>query len=94
MVKLEKHSFFVISHMLIIILFAFVYYLTFIYDSKTFNIHKNDEDINYLDFLYFSLVTQTTVGYGGIIPTRNISRLLNFIQLLTIYGIVAITIFI
>jgi len=94
MIKLKKHNFFILSHMFIILLFASIYYSIFIYDNNSFNIYKNEEDVNYFDFLHFSLVTQTTVGYGDVMPIKNISRIMNFIQLLTIYGIVSITILI
>jgi hypothetical protein len=94
MVKLEKHNFFIFSHMIFILLFSLIYYLIYLYDNNTFSIHKKDENISFMDFLYFSLVTQTTVGYGGIIPTKNITRMINLVQLLTIYGVIAITIFI
>jgi len=38
---------------------------------------------------YFSLVTQTTVGYGDMVSHTRISRIINILQLLTIYGVLA-----
>tara|TARA_Y100000780_G_C13694897_1_gene421143 strand:+ start:5532 stop:5873 length:342 start_codon:yes stop_codon:yes gene_type:complete len=46
-----------------------------------------DVGLSFWDCLYFSLVTQTTVGYGDIVMTHNFTRIINFIQLLTIYGV-------
>ena len=40
---------------------------------------------------YFSLVTQTTVGYGDMVEHTRISRIINILQLLTIYGVLAIS---
>jgi hypothetical protein len=37
----------------------------------------------YLDFVYFSAMTQTTVGYGDIVPNSTFTRLLAAIQVLT-----------
>jgi len=40
---------------------------------------------------YFSLVTQTTVGYGDMVSHTRISRIINVLQLLTIYGVLAVS---
>ena len=41
----------------------------------------------YLDFLYFSTITQSTVGYGDILPNSSAVRLVVMIQILAAYGI-------
>jgi hypothetical protein len=43
---------------------------------------------NYLDFLYFSTITQTTVGYGDILPNSTIVRMCVTAQILLGYFIV------
>ena len=43
---------------------------------------------NYLDFLYFSTITQTTVGYGDILPNSTIVRMCVTAQILIGYFIV------
>ena len=45
------------------------------------------------DCFYFSLVTQTTVGYGDIIPHTRFMRIINIFQMFSIYGIIATSIF-
>ena len=40
----------------------------------------------FFDFLYFSMVTQTTVGYGDISPTSRLARGIAMVQLLLVYA--------
>ena len=42
----------------------------------------------YLDFLYFSAITQTTVGYGDILPNKTSVRMLVVIQILVGYFVI------
>lgn len=44
------------------------------------NFHK--EHLNYFDFLYFSIITATTTGYGDIVPNSTMIRVLVSIQIL------------
>ena len=46
----------------------------------------------YLDFLYFSVITQTTVGYGDILPNRTLIRC--FVVIQVIVGLVLLGIII
>ena len=73
--------------MLIIIAFAVVYYLLGFSSPTIFSAtHK----VNFLDHLYFSFVTATTIGYGDIIPVgfgKALVALEGIISLL-IYGVV------
>lgn len=40
----------------------------------------------FFDFLYFSMVTQTTVGYGDIVPISRFARGFAMVQLLLVYA--------
>ena len=51
---------------------------------------KDPAPLGLFDAVFFSLVTQTTVGYGTVVPTTFPSKVVNFVQLLTIYGILAV----
>lgn len=74
------------SHLILISIFSLIYYLLYYYDETSFtNTLKNKKTMTYFDFLYFSLTTQTTVGYGDIHPTTHLSRTFNMIQLLFVY---------
>ncbi|MGA3286138.1 MAG: potassium channel family protein [Bacteroidota bacterium] len=42
----------------------------------------NPDVWSFWDFLYFSTITQTTVGYGDILPNRTLVRILVMLQLL------------
>jgi len=46
---------------------------------------------SFAESFYFSLVTQTTVGYGDMVAHTRMSRLINILQLLTIYGVLAVS---
>ena len=46
---------------------------------------------SFAESFYFSLVTQTTVGYGDMVSHTRISRIINVLQLLTIYGDLAVS---
>ena len=46
---------------------------------------------SFYDCFYFSLVTQTTVGYGDLIPRTRVMRGISICQLLTIYGVLALS---
>lgn len=75
---------FFVNHIALILLFTILYYLS----SKFYPDKDENNDFSLLDSFHFSLVTQTTVGYGAKTPTTLVSKIINIIQLLTIYGIV------
>ncbi len=51
-------------------------------------IYHNLEGWSYADSLYFSTTTLTTVGYGDLTPTRDISKLFTVVFILTGVGII------
>ena len=48
--------------------------------------------LSLFDAFYFTLVTQTTVGYGSIRPPTILSQVVNIFQLLSIYKVVELAI--
>ena len=75
-----------------IILFAILYWAGH-YAWEYYEIHhrKNKKykpiDFTPFDAIYFSLVTQTTVGYGDFTPGNQVTRIINMFQLIAIYGV-------
>jgi len=53
--------------------------------EETDNRASNIKKFTFLECMHFSLVTQSTVGYGAIIPNGNISTIINSMQILSIY---------
>lgn len=73
--KNTKLRFFIIN-LFCILFFSLIYYIE---DKISFN------EKTFMEYVYFSLVTQTTVGYGDIVPRKNgFMRLISCFQLMTI----------
>jgi hypothetical protein len=74
-----KHRF--IIYLSLLILFSIIYY----YLGKDALQFKGKEGIlnSYLDCLHFSIITQTTVGYGHVYPNTTVSKMLVNIQCLS-----------
>ena len=71
-----------------VLLFSILYYLSSNYLEKTGFVDtyykRKSEAMSYFDCLHFSLVTQTTVGYGRFEAYGTISRIINVFQLISI----------
>ena len=90
--KLENNVKFMLRHLTVVFVFTILYFLSeklLIYEGEK---DKIKEPMTLLDCFYFSLVTQTTVGYGRIYPINTYSRIINIFQLLSIYGVFVIEI--
>ena len=73
---------FFIINLLCILFFSLIYYLEDV-------IYFNEKTL--LDYFYFSLVTQTTVGYGDITPREEgLMKFISFFQLMSILLILSI----
>ena len=74
-----KHKF--IIYISLLLIFSLIYYSL----DKGELQFKNKEDLlnTYLDCLHFSIITQTTVGYGHVYPTTNISKMIVNLQCLS-----------
>ncbi len=75
----KMHKFFL--HIILIIIFSVLYYLTQIYEK---NINSYFESISFYECFYFSIVTQSTIGYGHIFPNNKIMKNLAILQMLFI----------
>jgi hypothetical protein len=98
----ERHKKLFIQHFLLIFLFASLYYFAHLYiidfikeDGGLINPNKknNKTSITFFDCFRFSLVTQTTVGYGSLVPTHILTDIINILQLLTLYSVIILSFF-
>jgi len=86
-IKGFKAIFFVIIGLIgLVIFFGIKYYTIYSYNSKNFYILTENLNIksgaNLFDFIYFSFITITTVGYGDIIPINPMAKFLTIIEVL------------
>ena len=84
----DKHINFIYRYSLSIIIFAFLYYFSHYYIEKNMNSAFNSDtdkdnyqDYSFWQFLYFSLGTQSFIGYGDFVPTNYISKMLTALQI-------------
>lgn len=96
-VKLIKSAFaFFILYSLNIIVFAAVYKnIDFLSTVMQFEIHGKERHLSFVEAVYFSLVTVSTLGFGDIIPLTNAMRFIVGLQsffgtLLFFFGVHAI----
>ncbi len=60
-------------------------------ESQLATFASPDPDVwSFWDFLYFSTITQTTVGYGDILPNRTLVRTLVMLQLIISSGLLIV----
>lgn len=85
MIKLNKNKFsFYKLYFLVLIIFSLIYWLlgtseNFNFDKKTNN---NSDSLTFINSLYFSFITQSTIGYGDITPKSELMRIIVMCQLI------------
>lgn len=80
--KVERKLF--LYNIICILIFAFLYYVS----DK---ILTYEDKINIINSIYFSTVTQTTLGFGDIVPTHEITKILVSLQCLAVLSIMYLT---
>jgi inward rectifier potassium channel len=65
------------AYLIIVLIFGIIFY---IFDSLSLNIKDPDKPLSFFDYLYFSLVTFSTIGYGEIIPTGLAGKIIIVIE--------------
>ena len=71
-------------YLLFVIVFASLYsIIDYISLAPHFSIQGELRDINFLEAIYFSLITFSTVGYGDMTPVSHAARIIVTIQVLT-----------
>lgn len=85
-----------INQMILVVVFAILYYVGHKIGLH-YKFHKDvdssirHEPFSFFDAFRFSLVTQTTVGYGAEAPQTIITKVINVMQLLSIYSVVIVS---
>jgi hypothetical protein len=80
---------YMVRHLFIVFLFATSYYLT----SHYIDSDPKRDALSPLDCFYYSLATQTTVGYGDISAKTPAMKVATILQLMTIYGVFVVELF-
>lgn len=76
--------YFIQHHIILIIIFSLIYQGLSIIDPRSFT-----KVLSLFDSLYFSITTQTTVGYGDITPNTMFARLTTMIHMICMAGILS-----
>ena len=97
---LSKTKHFVLFNFISVFAFGLIYYvLQFIddepfHDNRVFQVQTGlrAKHFSIVECMHFSLVTQSTIGYGGMIPITRACVIINSLQLITIFWITATSI--
>lgn len=79
-----KYFTFIGKHVLFIIVFTGIYY--WLSQQSTYHFGR---PLPLLDSLYFSMITQTTIGYGDIVPISDTAKIICMGQMLTLAGLIS-----
>jgi hypothetical protein len=80
---------YMLHHLSVVFLFAISYYIV----SNYIDSDPKREPLSPIDCFYFSLSTQTTVGYGDIYAKTLAMKVITIMQLLSIYGVFVFELF-
>jgi len=75
---------FIGNHILFILLFTGIYH--WISNQSTDHFGR---PLSVFDSLYFSMITQTTIGYGDIVPISQIAKIICMAQMLSLAGLLS-----
>ena len=70
-------------YLLVLICFTLIYWLLGTSENFIFNkaSNNNSDSLTFLNALYFSFITQSTIGYGDISPKTKLMRIIVMCQL-------------
>lgn len=98
LIMVKKGRVFLWLNFVAVAMFGIIYYVLQFVDEDMFASNKavgeqKGDKLRYsiADCMHFSLVTQTTIGYGGTIPYSALCVFVNSLQLISIMVITAIT---
>lgn len=80
-----KHIEFMYRHIASIFIFAILYYMAHHYlEGQGYQYKDPHKNYGFWDFVYFSLGTQSTIGFGEAYPTHTITKFIAAAQLLSV----------
>ena len=84
-VNIVRHSRneFLKIHVLIIVVYSLIYY--YLAHTEKFGTEEDDSFKTYTDSLYYTIVTQFTIGYGDITPKTRLFKMLCCSQILVAF---------
>lgn len=81
----KKLGQFLFRHIASIFIFATLYYMAHHYlEGHGYEYKDPHASYTYWDFVYFSLGTQSTIGFGEAYPTHTLTKLIASAQLLSV----------
>jgi len=83
--QLSKDKQFIFLNLTTVFIFAFIYYFMHSIESNS------PSKYSFREWLHFSLITQTTVGYSDPLILGPITIWVNFIQLILIFAIMGLS---
>lgn len=89
---LSKKSHIYIAHFITALVFGIVYTILLLTHANSFKIDKSKShtysNYDYLfNGLYFSFITQTTIGFGDVVPKSYLAKIIVLLQCLSVFGI-------
>jgi hypothetical protein len=90
----NTHIKFLLRNILFILIFAIIYFFAFKYIDNSYYFADNikEKKVSFIDFLFFSISTQTTIGFGNIVPRHDLIKVIISLQLLLSIALLIMTI--
>lgn len=81
-----------IAHCITALLFGIVYSILLMLDTTSFTMKQTKTHTysiydSLFDGLYFSFITQTTIGFGDVVPKSYLAKIIVILQCLSVFGI-------
>ena len=79
-------------NMILIVIFSVIYYQIYLNDQTSFMVNEQllkekDGKLDYVDFLYFSLLLQFTLSFGDMVPFTKEIKAVSSVQSLIFWAI-------
>lgn len=76
-------------------IFGTLYYILGVYDKTSFTInHRANRNMTFFEAIYFSFITQSTIGYGDFSPNTSIAKIVVILHIIITYMLFGLTVLI